>query len=116
MSYVKNGFKFSLLALFLAYYCSISFFTHSHVINGVTIVHSHPFQKNDDGTPKHGHTSGQIQLISQLSHFNTTGEITSPVIEPVIQPALVIYATELPVPPLSRGNSYTYSLRGPPVA
>ncbi len=52
-----------MLGFFMAYFCSITLFSHVHIINGVTIVHSHPF--------KQGHTHSQEQAINlfSLSHF-----------------------------------------------
>ena len=41
-----------LLALFLSYYGSITFFSHYHVVNGVTIVHSHFFCGHADADGK----------------------------------------------------------------
>ena len=35
-----------LLILFLGYQLSVSAFTHLHIIDGVSVVHSHPFQKS----------------------------------------------------------------------
>ncbi len=37
--------KVFLPVLFISYMAGITLFTHSHVVNGVTIVHSHPFKK-----------------------------------------------------------------------
>ncbi len=48
--------------LFSAYLCSISLFTHTHEVNGVVIVHSHPFK---DG---HAHTPQQLDTIWHLTH------------------------------------------------
>ena len=42
---------------------------HSHVVNGVTIVHSHPFKKDSP----HSHTTVEFQLIHLLNHVVTTG-------------------------------------------
>lgn len=59
--------KWLLPVLFIAYYSSISLFMHVHVVNGTTIVHSHPFKKAADGTT-HRHASlSEIQLFHQLS-------------------------------------------------
>lgn len=58
-----------LLMIFSLYVSSITFFTHSHIVGGVTIVHSHFYTANDDGTPAHEHTGSQIQLIQTLSTF-----------------------------------------------
>ena len=38
-------------------------------VNGVTIVHSHPFKKDSP----HSHTTVEFQLIHLLSHVATTG-------------------------------------------
>lgn len=54
-----------LLSLFAAYQVSITMFTHMHIIDGVKIVHSHPF------TNGHQHSQSDYQLIAQLSFFNT---------------------------------------------
>lgn len=64
--------KFALPILFFMYLGSIISFTHVHIINGVTIVHSHPFQKNADGT-EHEHTGTELQLLHQLSTIQQTG-------------------------------------------
>ena len=54
-----------LFALFAAYQINTTLFIHSHMIGGVKIVHSHPFN-----TP-HSHTTAELTLISQLSDFHS---------------------------------------------
>ena len=73
-------------ALFLAdTFCivsvSLTFFAHVHVVNGVTIVHSHPFKK---GTA-HEHSTVELIHIHFLSHLTTDG-------------AAVIFALSLFIP------------------
>ena len=66
--------KILLLSLFIIYYASITLFTHSHVIDGVTIVHSHYFKTDNSAKssfPTHKHTTNQLTLISQLSLFQS---------------------------------------------
>lgn len=63
-----NIMKWFLPVLFISYLTGITFFTHSHVVNGVTIVHSHPFKKGAE----HSHTTVEFQLIHYLKHFQTT--------------------------------------------
>lgn len=53
--------------LFAGYVTGISLFTHTHVVNGVTIRHSHPF---DRGT-EHSHSSAEFQLLHLLSQVLT---------------------------------------------
>ncbi len=79
---VQNGLdkilKYSLLVLFIGYYGSITLFTHTHIVNGVVITHSHPYnffkcEKNEQGEriPLHHHTKNEYVLIHTLSHFLT---------------------------------------------
>ncbi|OJU55026.1 MAG: hypothetical protein BGN96_12675 [Bacteroidales bacterium 45-6] len=72
---IKSFLKVALPALFIYYAASVSLFVHAHVINGVTIVHSHPYTKGSDGKPAHGHSGAQIELIHQLSSFFVPDQI-----------------------------------------
>lgn len=63
-----NIMKWFLPVLFISYMAGITLFTHSHVVNGVTIVHSHPFKKNSP----HSHTTVEFQLIQLLNHLTAT--------------------------------------------
>jgi hypothetical protein len=65
----KIVLKLSLLIIFISYITPTVFFTHTHVINNVTIAHSHPYKTDQNGTPLHQHTEAQIQLIHTLSTF-----------------------------------------------
>jgi hypothetical protein len=71
--WVKKIMRFFLLILFLGYYGSITLFTHTHIINGITIVHSHPFNSGTKENPiKHQHTANEFILIQFLAHFLAT--------------------------------------------
>ena len=59
----RNIIKFFLPVLFISYMAGITLFTHSHVVNGVTIVHSHPFKKGTE----HNHTTVEFQLLHLLN-------------------------------------------------
>jgi hypothetical protein len=54
-----------LLLIFMSYYVNISFFYHYHIINGVTIVHSHIYAGQHPVTGTH--TTNELTLISELS-------------------------------------------------
>ncbi len=58
-----------MLGLFLVYFVGISLFSHSHVINGVTIVHSHPFSKQNDQTADKSHSDNELIIIASLSDY-----------------------------------------------
>ncbi len=64
-----NIIRWALPFLFVFYTAGITLFIHSHVVNGVTIVHSHPFKKGST----HGHTTVQFQLIHILNQALNTG-------------------------------------------
>lgn len=71
--FMGKSFRCILLFLFLGYYSSITFFTHSHIINGITIVHSHPFNSDKNGdTSKVPHNGKELVIIHLLSEFFTT--------------------------------------------
>ena len=52
-----------LATLFAAYYATTALFTHVHVVNGVMLVHSHPFSHS------HSHSDGQTLALHFLSIF-----------------------------------------------
>ncbi|MDR1595061.1 MAG: hypothetical protein LBS43_11350 [Prevotellaceae bacterium] len=61
--------SYILMVIFVLYYANICFFYHSHIINGVTIVHSHIHSKAHAQTGTH--SSSELTLISVLSSFQT---------------------------------------------
>ncbi len=64
--------------LFTLYVCGITLFTHTHIVDNLTIVHSHPYKVTDK--PSHEHTEKEIQLLDQIFHTSITGDII-PVID-----------------------------------
>ncbi len=71
--WINQSIGILLLILFLGYYGSITLFSHSHIVNGVTIVHSHPFKTNKGGeTSNPPHTEKELLLIQLLSELITT--------------------------------------------
>ena len=71
--------KWLLPVLFIAYYSSISFFTHVHIEDGTTIVHAHPFKKSSDGTCHHHSSLSEIQLV----HLLTTVHVEDGAVHPL---------------------------------
>lgn len=63
----KQLLSIFLLSLFIGYYCCISFFFHAHIINGDTIIHSHPAKKDANGLPLHSHSSKGFMTIQMLA-------------------------------------------------
>ncbi|MDR0604130.1 MAG: hypothetical protein LBG80_07505 [Bacteroidales bacterium] len=61
-----------LLVVFCGYMVSITCFTHSHIVNGQLVTHSHPY-KGTPYNPEHTHTATQLISIALLSYFVTLG-------------------------------------------
>jgi len=113
--YICKSFRFFLLFLFIGYFGSITLFFHSHIINGVTIVHSHPFN-SDDGTGADNvpHSEKQLLLIQLLSVFFATVLLVS-------FAAFILRSLLYKIPIRTTEDKYaascgycTYSLRAPP--
>lgn len=107
--------SYSLLAIFLSYYASITFFMHAHIINGVTVVHSHPYKTNSDGIPDHEHKASEIQLISHLSQFAASDDLQTELL-PVDYPIHLSHPEQLPALLYLQAEETAISLRAPPAA
>ena len=55
-----------LLMLFSCYLCGISLFSHTHIVNGSSVVHSH-----FGGNSEHQHSESQYAVIDILSNFQS---------------------------------------------
>lgn len=58
-----------LFTVFTFYYVNVCFFTHTHIVNGTTIVHSHIHNKAHAQTGTHN--DSELTLIASLSAFQT---------------------------------------------
>ena len=67
--------KVVLPILLIGYLACIISFTHVHIVNGVTIVHSHPYNKQTNPPSDHQHTGQQLQLYQQFSSIQAEGDI-----------------------------------------
>ena len=72
---MKQVITASLLVLFVLFYADITMFEHTHIINGITIVHSHFHTKAHEKTPTGGHTETEITFIAITSLFQTFEDI-----------------------------------------
>lgn len=111
---MKDVVKIALPVLFIAYASCITFFTHTHIVNGVTIVHSHPYSSDENGKPSHEHTGAEIQLIHTLSTFFVAGAIISAIILGLFQKKPIVFAQKPVQPIFSRDVVPLYRLRPPP--
>lgn len=85
-------------------------FSHVHIINGASVVHSHL-----GGTAEHEHSESQYAIIDILSHFQTEAAIDHYVIgSPFVHSSELLFEHQ----ELSYINEEysVYALRGPPQA
>ena len=57
------GCSVFLLTIFSVYYTMVVMYTHFHIINGVTVIHAHPY------SGEHTHSQGQLLVLDLFSHF-----------------------------------------------
>lgn len=97
-----------LLILFLGYQLSVSAFTHLHIIDGVSVVHSHPFQKS------HNHSDAEFLIlgsVSPLSGLKTDSYVlTAPWFDLQVEKTFAEFSS-----PLQPMALRVLSLRAPPV-
>jgi len=106
---------FLLLMLFLGYYGSITLFPHSHIVNGVTIVHSHPYN-TDNGSSSSGlpHTGKELIIIQLLSDLIITALVVVFVLL-IVRLLLLDFTVRLTTNGYAEPGGYcNYSLRAPP--
>lgn len=96
------------LTVFVAYYAIISAYAHVHVVNGVMVVHSHPF------SDQHSHTAGQTLVLHYLTDFHSLEASEPQFVNSPFRPVFLIdYAEHVPtclLPELDSG----IGLRAPP--
>ena len=66
MRYIKTYTTLFLMVVFCSYYAGISMFSHTHIANGSSIVHSHL-----GGGTEHQHEDSQYAVIDILSNFQS---------------------------------------------
>ena len=101
-----TGIRIFFLVLFWGYFADITFFTHSHIIHGVTIVHSHfscPIPANKDA----------LILIAHAQMWHSLVQ-TSPEIPDLPCTRHITYYTETTGTPEPISIPH-FHLRGPPV-
>lgn len=65
--HIRELTAMALLLLFAVYYGDAALFYHTHIINGVTIVHSHVHNSHHHDSSDGAHSASQITLISCLN-------------------------------------------------
>jgi len=61
-----------LLIFFLNLFISVTFFNHTHLVDGITVVHSHPYKNHSGDHPvNHNHSDNGFLLIQYISNLIT---------------------------------------------
>lgn len=99
-----------LLILFSCYYSGISLFSHTHIVHGSSVVHSHL-----GGGAEHDHSDSQYAVIDILSNFQSESAVSfhcsgTPFF--ILSESYVGYET----PSHQDEHHPALSLRGPPQA
>ena len=111
----KKIMRYFLLLLFLGYYGSITLFNHTHIVNGVAIVHSHPYNPFSGKKPiNHHHSTNEFIFIHFLSHFVTTF-LAFFIALNVVRSLIHIIANRLIGNYKVFNGFYTFLLRAPPL-
>lgn len=98
----------SFLVLFIIYQTSVTAFAHVHYINGVSIIHSHPFNGS------HSHSKASLAVVGQLSTFFYP-EVNGYENHHPMRALLAVLEAE-PTTPTAKGEIVrVLSLRAPPV-
>lgn len=66
-AHIRELMAMAMLLLFVAYYGNATLFYHTHIINGVTIVHSHMHNNHHHDSSDGKHSASHITLISTLN-------------------------------------------------
>ena len=110
---LRQGAASLMLLLFVGYYVDVNFFCHSHLVNGVTIVHSHFHNQHHHDTNEGGHTATELTLIANMAtQFLTTGE--TPLTELTAFDTLILILGCEQESEVVSTHLLTISLRAPP--
>ena len=110
---INTYIRWILPALFLFYYGGIISFTHVHVVNGVTIVHAHPYKQRDAGGLHH-HSLHELQLYHQLSVVSQEDDAIQSLRIPPYWPLLLCLLDDEKQADAKQADVVHFYLRAPP--
>ena len=110
----KKITAFFFAVIFVSYYASTTLFSHSHIISGATIAHSHIHTDSHHDSKNGGHTEYEITLISQITHFENINSLFSCIPAP-LQFSLQDHKFTKTPDRLTSIHLQNLSLRAPPV-
>lgn len=104
------------LVIFGFYFTNISLFQHYHIINGVTIVHSHICSEEHRNNPNNSdaHTEKELTLIQHISSYIVESPKPPITISAILQRIDIVYIAINSGVKAEGQYEYIY-LRGPPL-
>lgn len=107
-----KGIAVLLLTLTIWCQCSLTLFNHTHVIDGKSLTHSHPYAGTSDN-PHHSHTTVQFLTIALLSSLSAVVGIMAFVASlfPSVTAEYRLYRKHF----ITSYGANASALRGPPV-
>ena len=108
MSLLRVIKAWAMLLLFVVYQVGITSFVHVHIVNGVTVVHSHLTVDNE-----HEHTANQVASIDYICHYVCSDVPECVTLEAVCYELVQRHYAEALVSTLPKAIC-AFCLRGPP--
>ncbi|MGL5681934.1 MAG: hypothetical protein ACRDDZ_02625 [Marinifilaceae bacterium] len=99
-----------LVGLFICHYYGVTRYSHTHVINGAIVTHSHYYDSHE-GT-EHHHTSYEVKFLSMFSALNVEKPVELQI--PIATITEVKEYVTVSIFSLITGNLKTYKNKGPP--
>lgn len=66
---LRQTVYYLMMVTFMAYYAGITLFVHSHLVRGLIITHSHPYNIFDPSARQHDHTAKEYQMLDVFMHL-----------------------------------------------
>ncbi len=106
----------SLLLLFLTCYANITLFSHTHVVDGVVILHSHFYiAGHNSNAAESQHGEGELQFINVISHFYAEAQSLFNLAIEIAITSVATYSREVTIPILIVASFALPLLRAPPM-
>lgn len=112
---MRKYMKWILPVIFIGYFSIVSLFEHTHIVDGVIVVHSHPYKTLPDGAAHH-HPVTQLQFFYFLSHFVAGDGCVASLTVSFLLFLLFSYAVPLVSPGFISLPKGALQLRAPPIA
>ncbi len=107
---MKKILRYILPLVYILYAGCISMCYHTHVVDGVRIVHSHPF--SDDA--QHSHTEAELSLINDIAGSTFTDFVPSGLVLSLFVILLAIFLSPRQDNTFFSDEENINPLRGPP--